>query len=52
MPNYLHFGDIPKKRHIRLSRDKDKSFKSEGIAYEHVVTTEDLTFTLPKGVAG
>jgi homogentisate 1,2-dioxygenase len=38
MPNYMHFGDIPKKRHIRLPCAKD-SYKGEGIAYEHVVTT-------------
>src|SRR6185295_5385104 len=39
MPNYMHFGDVPKKRHTKLERNKDSSFKHEGIAYEHVVTT-------------
>ncbi|HYG74001.1 MAG TPA: homogentisate 1,2-dioxygenase domain-containing protein [Planctomycetota bacterium] len=38
MPNYLRFGDVPAKRHIRLPREN--AFNQEGIAYEHVVTTE------------
>jgi homogentisate 1,2-dioxygenase len=39
MPNYMHFGDVPKKRHTKLERNLEQSFKHEGIAYEHVVTT-------------
>ena len=39
MPNYMHFGDVPKKRHTKLERSADSSYKHEGIAYEHVVTT-------------
>jgi len=39
MPNYMHFGDIPQKRHTRLDRNANSSFKQEGIAYEHVITT-------------
>jgi homogentisate 1,2-dioxygenase len=39
MPNYMHFGDVPKKRHTKLERNADSSYKHEGIAYEHVVTT-------------
>jgi len=34
MPNYLRFGDVPKKRHTRLARSS-----AEGMAFEHVVTT-------------
>ncbi|HYF47877.1 MAG TPA: homogentisate 1,2-dioxygenase [Planctomycetota bacterium] len=39
MPSYMHFGDVPKKRHIKLHREPGSSFKGEGICYEHVVTT-------------
>jgi homogentisate 1,2-dioxygenase len=39
MPTYLRFGDVPPKRHTRLAREEGKSFKGEGMCYEHVVTT-------------
>jgi len=38
MPTYLRFGDVPAKRHTRLPREG--AFNAEGIAYEHVVTTD------------
>lgn len=40
MPVYMKMGEIPRKRHIRLPRDRETSFLGEGIAYEHVVTTD------------
>jgi homogentisate 1,2-dioxygenase len=40
MPQYLSRGELPRKHHIRFPRDKDKSFKGEGLHYEHIVTTE------------
>ena len=40
MPVYMRVGEIPPKRHTRLSRDPEKSFNHEGLAYEHVMTTE------------
>ncbi len=40
MPFYRSLGRIPPKRHTRLSLDPDTSFKNEGLAYEHVITTE------------
>ena len=36
---YMRLGEVPRKRHIKLPREKDKSFKGEGLHYEHVVTT-------------
>ena len=36
---YMKLGEVPRKRHIKLPREKEKSFKGEGIHYEHVVTT-------------
>ena len=39
MPVYRQLGQVPRKRHIRLKRDPEKSFLGEGMAYEHVVTT-------------
>ena len=39
MPVYLRLGEVPKKRHIQFKRDPKTSFKGEGLAYEHVVTT-------------
>jgi len=39
MPIYRQIGQIPRKHHIRLNRDPGQSFRGEGIAYEHVVTT-------------
>src|SRR3990170_1386369 len=40
MNRYLRLGDVPKKRHIALKRDAARSFKGEGLCYEHVITTE------------
>jgi homogentisate 1,2-dioxygenase len=40
MPHYMRLGDVPAKRHTRYSRDPQKSYKGEGLAYEHVITTE------------
>ncbi|HZK80133.1 MAG TPA: homogentisate 1,2-dioxygenase [Humisphaera sp.] len=39
MPVYRQIGQVPRKRHIRLMQDPERSFLGEGIAYEHVVTT-------------
>lgn len=39
MPHYMRMGDVPRKRHTRLPRDKDRSHKGEGLAYEHVITS-------------
>jgi homogentisate 1,2-dioxygenase len=39
MPFYMRLGEVPRKRHIKMPRDPSKSFRGEGIAYEHVVTT-------------
>src|SRR5437773_2093766 len=39
MPFYVNLGQVPRKRHIKLERDRETSFNKEGIAYEHVVTT-------------
>ncbi|MEL7238388.1 MAG: homogentisate 1,2-dioxygenase, partial [Planctomycetota bacterium] len=39
MATYQRRGEIPRKRHIKLPRDKGDSFLNEGLAYEHVVTT-------------
>jgi homogentisate 1,2-dioxygenase len=39
MPVYLRQGDVPPKRHIKLPREAARSFKGEGMCYEHVVTT-------------
>lgn len=40
MPVYMRLGEVPRKRHIKMPRDPHKSFRGEGIAYEHVVTTQ------------
>lgn len=40
MPSYRRLGRIPPKRHIRLARPENESFKKEGMYYEHVLTTE------------
>lgn len=37
---YMQLGEVPKKRHIKLARDTSKSFLGEGLAYEHVITTQ------------
>ena len=39
MSNYMKLGQVPRKRHIKHARDPETSFRGEGIAYEHVVTT-------------
>src|SRR5258708_7476848 len=39
MSIYMRQGDVPRKRHPRLSREAARSFKNEGMCYEHVVTT-------------
>jgi homogentisate 1,2-dioxygenase len=36
----MRLGQVPRKRHIKLPRENGKSFLGEGIAYEHVVTTQ------------
>lgn len=40
MPHYLKLGEVPRKRHIRMPRPTEESFLGEGLAYEHIVTTE------------
>ncbi|MGH7144226.1 MAG: homogentisate 1,2-dioxygenase [Planctomycetota bacterium] len=40
MPIYMRQGRVPPKRHTRLERPVEGSFKREGLYYEHVVTTE------------
>jgi homogentisate 1,2-dioxygenase len=40
MPFYQKLGELPAKHHIKFARDPKTSFKGEGIAYEHVITTE------------
>src|SRR3954463_2077202 len=40
MAVYRTLGQIPRKRHIRLARDPQTSFLGEGLAYEHVITTQ------------
>jgi homogentisate 1,2-dioxygenase len=41
MPYYQKLGQVPKKHHIWFHRNgSGPSFKNEGIAYEHVITTE------------
>ena len=40
MPVYLKLGEVPRKRHIKMPRDPRESFRGEGIAYEHVITTQ------------
>ncbi len=39
MPFYMRLGELPPKRHIQFKRDPKTSFKGEGLAYEHVITT-------------
>ncbi len=36
---YRRLGQVPKKRHIKFSREQASSYKGEGIHYEHVITT-------------
>src|SRR2546430_5466593 len=41
MPFYQKLGEIPRKHHIWFHRNgASPTFKNEGIAYEHVITTE------------
>lgn len=40
MPQYLKLGQLPRKHHLRLPRDKAASYRNEGLHYEHVITTE------------
>ena len=41
MPFYQKLGQIPRKHHIWFHRNgAAPTFKNEGIAYEHVITTE------------
>ena len=42
MPHYQKLGEIPRKHHIWFHRNGSSSsgYKNEGIAYEHVITTE------------
>lgn len=40
MPYYRQLGEVPAKHHIRFNREPAQSFKGEGLAYEHVLTTE------------
>src|SRR6266481_6895994 len=41
MPFYQKLGEIPRKHHIWFHRNgATPTFKNEGIAYEHVITTE------------
>lgn len=39
MPGYRKLGSVPPKRHIQHKRDTEGSYKSEGLYYEHVITT-------------
>ena len=40
MPNYRRLGNIPAKRHIQLPVTDGSGYNSEGLYYEHVVTTQ------------
>jgi homogentisate 1,2-dioxygenase len=41
MPHYQRLGEIPRKHHVWFHRNHGaKTYKNEGIAYEHVITTE------------
>lgn len=48
MPFYRRLGEMPRKHHIRFPRDSAKSYKGEGLHYEHVITTEgfDRTYSI------
>ncbi len=48
MPYYRQLGKIPPKRHTKLPLDPATSYKGEGLAYEHVITTQgfDRVFSI------
>ena len=47
MPQYQKLGEIPRKHHIWFHRNGSSNggYKNEGIAYEHVITTEGFNET-------
>ncbi|MDQ2918558.1 MAG: homogentisate 1,2-dioxygenase [Verrucomicrobiota bacterium] len=46
MPQYQKLGEIPRKHHIWFHRNHGApTYKNEGIAYEHVITTEGFNET-------
>ncbi len=47
MPQYQKLGEIPRKHHIWFHRNgaSNGGYKNEGIAYEHVITTEGFNET-------
>jgi homogentisate 1,2-dioxygenase len=47
MPHYQKLGEIPRKHHIWFHRNGSANggYKNEGIAYEHVITTEGFNET-------
>ena len=41
MPHYQKLGEMPRKHHIWYHRNHGaQTYKNEGVAYEHVITTE------------
>src|SRR3989449_9285203 len=49
MPQYQKLGQIPRKHHIWFHRNgAAPTYKNEGIAYEHVITTQgfDETYSI------
>ena len=48
MPYYQKLGQIPKKHHIWFHRNgAAPTYKNEGIAYEHVFTTQGFIWFQP-----
>ncbi len=47
MPQYMKLGEVPRKHHIWFHRNGSSNggYKNEGIAYEHVITTEGFNET-------
>ncbi|CAN5437961.1 homogentisate 1,2-dioxygenase [soil metagenome] len=47
MPQYMKLGEVPRKHHIWFHRNgaSNGGYKNEGIAYEHVITTEGFNET-------
>ncbi|MEC9091824.1 MAG: homogentisate 1,2-dioxygenase [Planctomycetota bacterium] len=43
MPSHRSLGELPAKRHIKFELEKETSFLQEGMAYEHVITTEGFS---------